>query len=103
MGAYVVVNLYAGLRDPRGAWSLTVYARNVGNVKELTTLSSNPAFINQTSVILLYRFTGGNPPVQITGGPLGTTSTAYNSGYTNVTMTALREFRATLRIAFGSR
>jgi iron complex outermembrane receptor protein len=78
--SYNLLNLYLGVRDPGGAWDVSLFGRNVTN----------------TSKIL----TGGGDQVSSSGG-IG--AFFGNSGYNVATMTPQREFGVRVRYAFGSR
>lgn len=86
---YALVNLWAGIRDDRGMWELSVSAKNLFNNK--TILSQG---VDSGSLISPQRNDGfSNDPTQ----------TTLNSGYTSISFVARREFAVNLRIAFGSR
>lgn len=80
VNGYALLNAYLGLRDSRGAWSLTFYGKNLTNLTEINTLNASPTNLSQISP-----------------------STTYVSNYGLVTITPPREFGVNLRIAFGSR
>jgi iron complex outermembrane receptor protein len=92
--AYALLNLFAGVRDPRGTWELTIYAKNVFNTIELVTRNDTPVQTSVTDVFLA-------PPFFRT--PTGTGSTNFTSRYTGITVTQPREFGVTFNLAFGSR
>lgn len=72
---YAIVDLFAGVRDPKGAWELGLYAKNLFNTKVL-----------------------------LTAQPIGTPYAEFGpSGYQAATATALREVGLSLRYSFGSR
>lgn len=79
--AYADVNLFAGLRDPEGAWEIGVYAKNLFDTQRALLRSSSPAALNVRTP--------------------GVTNVA--SPYRVVTYTPPREFGLTARIALGSR
>jgi iron complex outermembrane receptor protein len=89
--AYALLNLYAGIRDPDGAWELTLFGKNILNTNKVLP-SGNTA--------------SGNPP---TGTLLsnslrvGAGTSTYISNYYEIGMTPPREFGVNLRIALGSR
>lgn len=80
---YGMLNLYAGLRDPDGAWEITAYAKNVTNTFRVLTRSNTRNF---------------TPAL----GASGVTNLDYTNYY-GITVTQPREFGLTARIAFGSR
>ena len=84
VSSYGLVNLFTGIRDPEGAWEISLFAKNLLNTQKTLT-RSDPLFTS-------YR----NP---LAGFAAGT----YTSTYNNVTMTAPREFGINVRYAFGSR
>lgn len=86
VGSYGLVNLFAGIRDPKGAWEVSLFAKNLFDTTKTLT-RTNPLL---TSYLI----------------PTGATSTVaatYTSTYTGVTSTAPREFGINVRYAFGSR
>jgi iron complex outermembrane recepter protein len=92
VGAYGLLNLYAGLRDTQRGWTLTFYAKNIANLVKLQTLNATPAAISQTDV-----------NTSATAAANFAASTLYTSPYDVATVTPPREFGINLRIAFGSR
>lgn len=95
MSAYALVNLYAGIRDPNGAWEVSFYAKNL--------FETEKALSRTTPLSTSYRqlgFGGMGPNGPIFTGP---TAETYTSTYTGVTMTPPREFGINVRYAFGSR
>lgn len=91
VGTYGLLNLYAGLRAPDGAWEVGAYVKNVGNVTRLTSGDGSPLDSSTT----LLRVAPGNPL------PFG--SQTYSSYYRGVSVTPPREFGVSLRFAIGSR
>lgn len=86
VGAYGLFNMFAGIRDPKGAWEVSLFAKNLFDTTK-TLSRTNPL---STSYLI----------------PTGATSTVastYTSTYTRVTSTAPREFGINVRYAFGSR
>jgi len=77
--AYGLLNLYAGVRDPDGAWEIMAYGKNVTNAFRVLSRSNGPETTNLVGV-----------------GPVSTNYFAINS-------TQPREFGITARFAFGSR
>lgn len=94
VGAYGLLNLYAGIRAPDGAWEVSLYGKNIANVARITSRESSPLNTSTIDVLL------GAPTFRT---PVGTSSTSLTSRYTNVTMTPAREFGVNLRFALGSR
>ncbi|WP_324699249.1 TonB-dependent receptor [Novosphingobium aerophilum] len=95
VSAYALVNLYAGIRDPNGAWEVSFYAKNL--------FETEKALSRTTPLSTSYRqlgFGGMGPNGPIFTGP---TAETYTSTYTGVTMTPPREFGINVRYAFGSR
>ncbi|KMS51102.1 TonB-denpendent receptor [Novosphingobium barchaimii LL02] len=84
IGSYGLVNLYAGIRDSKGAWEVSLFAKNLFDTTK-TLSRSDPLFTS-------YRNAAG-----------GFAATTYTSTYTAVTSTAPREFGINVRYAFGSR
>lgn len=80
--AYGIVNLFAGVRDPDGAWELGLYGKNVFDVLRVTSRNSNP-------FVASYR-AGASGAVAV-------------SSYRGITINNPREFGVNLRVAFGSR
>jgi iron complex outermembrane receptor protein len=89
--SYGLLNGYVGVRSPNGAWSLTLYGKNLFDVKQVVSLNGSPSSVSQVNVNV-----GAVPP-----GPVG--SFTYVSRYAGVSITPPREFGVNLRIAFGSR
>lgn len=77
---YGLLNLYAGVRDPEGAWEVSVFAKN------LTKAST--------------QLTGGGSEIASSGG-LG--AFFGGSGYFDTSYTPRREIGLNVRYAFGSR
>jgi len=86
-GSYEMLNVYLGLRDPEGAWDVSLYGKN----------------ITQTEEVLARSGTVLTTPYNI--GPSGQTGvTNYYGGSTSgLTFTAPREFGIIVRYSFGSR
>lgn len=94
VGAYGLLNLYAGLRAADGAWEVSLYGKNIANTTRLTSRESSA--INTSTIDVLL----GAPTFRT---PVGTASTSLTSQYTNVTVTPAREFGVNLRFAIGAR
>jgi iron complex outermembrane recepter protein len=80
VGAYALLNLYAGVRDPDGAWEITVFGKNILRERQVLNVSASP--LQQT---------------------FRTAVPTFVSEYRSVTVTAPREFGLSLRFALGSR
>ena len=91
VGTYGLLNLYAGLRAPDGAWEVGAYVKNVGNVTRLASGDGSPLDSSTT----LLRVAPGNPL------PFG--SQTYSSYYRGVSVTPPREFGVSMRFALGAR
>jgi iron complex outermembrane receptor protein len=89
VGAYGLVNLYAGVRDARGAWELSLFVKNATNTGEV--LNSGPSALATTYQAL-------QPPTF-----QSTVGTTFNSSYLTTRYTPPREVGISLRYAFGSR
>jgi iron complex outermembrane receptor protein len=84
VGAYGLLNLYAGLRSNDGAWEVSLFARNVTDTEEILTSGSAAAATPYTN------FTNG------VGSSLA-------GAYMTNTVTPPREIGLSVRYAFGSR
>ena len=80
VGAFALVDLFAGLRGLENAWEISFFAKNVLNTRRVLTRSAAPL---ATQVV-----------------PNGGTAT-YN--YLGIAMTEPREFDVNMRVFFGSR
>jgi len=88
LGAYGLLNLYAGLRDPEGSWELSFYAKNVFDTVKATKFDP-PATTSYQEL--------APPTFQTTVGK------SFTSTYSVIETTTPREFGVSLRIALGSR
>ncbi len=88
IGAYGLLNLYAGLRAPDGAWEVTLFAKNLANNASYTSFGT-PASTSYQEL--------APPTFQTTVGKSAT------STYSRVDTSSPREFGVNLKIAFGSR
>jgi iron complex outermembrane receptor protein len=88
VGAYGLLNLYAGIRDKDGAWELTLFGKNITKEREILTVGNTLGATN-----IAQPRVGAAPP------PAG----VFNSEYRSVSVTAPREFGITAKIALGSR
>ncbi|WP_395336753.1 TonB-dependent receptor [Novosphingobium sp. BL-8H] len=94
VGAYGLLNLFVGVRDPGGAWELSFYGKNITDITKLLSRDSSPISTGTVDILL------GAPTFRT---PVGTASSTFTSRYTNVTTTPAREFGVNFRVAFGSR
>lgn len=92
VGAFGLLNLYVGLRDPDGAWEITAFAKNI--LRERKIMSTTSDALSTTVRTLQF---GPN------GNPVGSLTTNFAGDYVPVSVTAPREFGITARIAIGSR
>jgi len=88
IGGYGLLNLYAGLRAPDGAWEVTLFAKNLANNHSYTQFASQSATSYQELA---------PPTFQTTVGK------SFTSTYSRVDTSPPREFGLNLKIAFGSR
>jgi len=86
VSSYGLFNVFAGIRDPKGTWEVSLFAKNLFDTTK-TLSRTNPQF---TSYLIPISAT-----TQIAATATGT--------YTGVTTTAPREFGLNVRYAFGSR
>lgn len=80
VSSYGLVNLYLGVRDPKGMWDFSVYGKNITNTFRVLTRGNGP------------QSTG-----TLTHGTLSYTN------YFGISTTEPREFGVNLRVALGSR
>ena len=80
--AYALTNLYAGIRDPDGAWEVSLFAKNLFDVNRV--VSRNP-FVASGAV------------------QIGRSAGQINSTYRTIQTLPPREFGVNVRYAFGSR
>ncbi len=86
IGAYGLLNLFAGVRDPEGNWEVSLFAKNLFNTTKV--LSYAPA------VTGFQELTFSNP---------ATVGQSFTSPYSRISTTPPREFGLNVRFAFGSR
>lgn len=91
VGAYGLLNLFAGVRDKDGLWEITAFAKNVLNERRILS-AANSTLSTSYQVLQL-----------VNGRPAGATGENSVSSYRAVTLTAPREFGISARIALGSR
>ena len=89
VGAYGLVNLYAGVRDAEGMWEVSLFAKNLFDTLKTTSVDSSPFNTSLTYI-------NG-----VTQRPFG--SASYQSYYSAVSVTPPQEFGITARFSFGSR
>lgn len=94
VGAYGLLNVFAGIRDSRGGWEVTLYAKNIANTTKITSRDADPLNTGTVDIFL-------GPPTF--ASVVGTGSTTFTSRYAGVTVTPPREFGIVARVAFGSR
>jgi iron complex outermembrane receptor protein len=80
-----IMNLFAGVRGPGGAWDLTVFARNLFNVERIRSIAGQTAQ-RQTSTL--------NSDFSMSAGP------SFESGYRGLILNSPREVGVTLRTNF---
>ncbi len=83
VGAYGLLNLYAGVRSNDGAWEVSLFARNLTETEEVLNRGNSASATSYTN----------------TSG----VGTSLAGPYTLATFTPPREFGLSLRYAFGSR
>lgn len=88
LGSYGLLNLFAGLREPTGAWELNFFAKNVFNTIKATKFDP-PATTSYQEL--------APPTFQTTVGK------SFTSTYSTIQTNAPREFGVSLRLAIGSR
>ncbi|MCJ2180225.1 TonB-dependent receptor [Novosphingobium album (ex Hu et al. 2023)] len=88
IGSYGLLNMFAGIRDPRGAWELNLFAKNLLDTSKATLINA-PAVSGYQEL---------QPPTYRTTSGASTTST-----YAIINSTPPREFGVNFRYAFGSR
>jgi iron complex outermembrane receptor protein len=98
VGAYTLVNLYAGVRDPDGAWEVSLFAKNAFNNHVILGSSSNFGSGTSTLTTGLTTLTFGPG-----GTPTGSVSSSFSAPYFPVRVVVPRELGISLRVAFGSR
>ncbi|MBB5686763.1 TonB-dependent receptor [Sphingobium boeckii] len=97
VGAYSLLNLYTGIRDPDGAWEVSLFAKNLLNTTKVLSRTT-PLFTAYQQLGFAGQFDGNGRPV-FTGPTAGTTTSTYTGG----TLTPPREFGLNVRFFFGSR
>ncbi len=90
VGSYGLLNVFTGIRDPEGAWTVSLFAKNLLDTQKTLT-RSEPLFTSYRNPFI---------PDPNTGNPSAQT---YTSTYNRVSTTAPREFGINVRYAFGSR
>ncbi len=84
---YVMVNLFVGIRDPKGNWEISLFAKNLFDTVRVLS-RTDP--LSSTYQVL-------QPPTFRSAAAVTTTST-----YTGITTTPPREFGLNARFSFGS-
>jgi iron complex outermembrane receptor protein len=84
LNSYGLVNLYTGIRAFDGAWSISLFAKNLFDTTKTLT-RGDPLFTSYRNIAA------------------GGAATTYTSTYNAVTTNAPREFGINVRYAFGSR
>ncbi|WP_243652450.1 TonB-dependent receptor [Novosphingobium sp. PhB165] len=87
VGSYGLLNLFLGIRDPKGAWEVSAFAKNLFGVDKATIINRAATSNYQQLVLPTFK-------------TVGMTAT---SPYTIINTTPNREFGLTFRYAFGSR
>lgn len=87
--AYGLLNVYAGIRSPDGAWEVAVFAKNATNTGEALEVGGSPAVTNYQRLL---------PPTFRT-----TEGSTLASPYITTRYTPERELGLNVRYAFGSR
>lgn len=96
VGAFALANLYAGIRDPEGAWEVSLFAKNLFDTTKVLTRTT-PLFTGYQQLGFAGQFANGRP---VFTGP---TAATFTSTYTGATVTPPREFGLNIRYYFGSR
>ncbi|MFC4312543.1 TonB-dependent receptor [Steroidobacter flavus] len=89
VGAYGLLNLYAGIRSPDGAWEVALFAKNATNTGETLELGGSPMTTNYQRLL--------PPTFQTTEG------SSLASPYMTARYTPPREIGLNVRYSFGSR
>ena len=84
LGSYGLVNVFTGIRDAKGAWEVSLFAKNLLDTTKTLT-RTDPLFTSYRNILA------------------GGAATTFTSTYNGVTTTAPREFGINVRYAFGSR
>ena len=88
--AYALLDLFAGVRDPEGAWDVSLFAKNVLNTRRVLTTTDNAMFTNLRAGIPL-------------GGGITSINTTNATNYVGITRNDPREVGVSVRFAIGSR
>jgi len=89
IGSYGLLNLYAGVRADDGAWEVSLFAKNIANTVKYSRFGS-PASTSYQELTLA-------------SGLSATAGKAFTSPYSQIDVTAPREFGINVKFAFGSR
>jgi iron complex outermembrane receptor protein len=95
VGSYGLLNLFTGIRDPKGMWEVSLYAKNVLD-KTVVLTRGDP--LSTSYQQLPGAIINGVPT--ITGRPSGAT---FTSTYTGITTNQPREFGLNVKFRFGAR
>jgi iron complex outermembrane receptor protein len=84
--AYGLLNLFAGIRDPKGAWEVSLFGKNIFNTTKVLTRMS-PATTNYQRLSTSFV----------------ASAATFTSAYSQVTTTPPQEFGVSVRFALGAR
>lgn len=82
INAYSLLNVFLGVRDPKNAWEVSLFANNLLNTKQVLSI---------------------NPVAPTSGGGVEAIFGRAPSGYRSISYTPRREFGLQVRYAFGAR
>lgn len=89
--AFAILNLYLGIRDPQGAWEISLFGKNITNTFKVLSRSNGAI---QTEL---------RAGIPLGGGLVSAGSSSITNYFGDLRVTAPREFGINLRWAFGSR
>lgn len=95
VGAYGLLNLFTGIRDPDGMWDISIFAKNLFDTTKV--LNRTDPFFTGYQQLGFGGIVNGRP---VFTGP---TAATYTSTYTGGSLTPPREFGLNVRFALGSR
>jgi iron complex outermembrane recepter protein len=104
--SYGLLNLYAGIRDPNGAWEIGAFAKNVFDVFRRVGVDPAPQNVSYQQLFCTTRdprLAGICAPVLPAGVDTLTFGQSGVSTYRGIQTTLPREIGVTFRMAFGSR
>ncbi len=90
--SYLLANLFAGVRDPKGAWEISFFAKNILGTQRILNRGASPLATGITTLVF-----------SNTGSVIGANASTYTSSYFSVNTLPPRELGISLRIAIGSR